>query len=160
MKKYKIIFAELDGTLTDTISDKTSIKSFWDVKFRFEVLEKIKQLAPERVLIASNQGKIEGDCLNAFNIRVQYVCMAIRMYCNCKCSGSCCLTDNKESPDRKPNTGMLKGLCREIEDDINNIKSVSLMIGNTGDDKKCAENFGIDYLNVEDFVNNGHEWVD
>lgn len=34
MKKYKIIFAELDGTLTDTISDKTSIKSFWDVKFR------------------------------------------------------------------------------------------------------------------------------
>ena len=59
MKNYKIIFTELDGVLVDAVSDKTSVKGFWDVKFRFDVLDKIKQLAPERVLIVSNQGDIK-----------------------------------------------------------------------------------------------------
>lgn len=48
-----------------------------------------------------------------------------------------------------------------IGDDLDYIKSVSLMIGDASgkegqfsdSDKKTAENFGIDYVDVDDFVN-------
>ena len=47
-----------------------------------------------------------------------------------------------------------------VGDDFDYIKSVSLMIGDASgkegqfsdSDKKTAENFGIDYMDVEDFV--------
>ena len=56
---------------------------------------------------------------------------------------------------------MLKLLCKGyIGDDFKVIKSKSLMIGDASgkegqfsdSDKKCAWNFGIDYLDVEDFL--------
>lgn len=62
---------------------------------------------------------------------------------------------------RKPNTGMLENLVeRYVGDDIEYIKQKSLMIGDASgkegqfsdSDKKTAENFGIDYMDVNDFV--------
>ena len=56
---------------------------------------------------------------------------------------------------------MLDLLCENyVGDDFEYIKSKSLMIGDASgkpgqfsdSDKKCAENFGIDYLDVEDFL--------
>ena len=51
MKEYKVIFADLDGTLIETISGETFPKSIWDMKLRFEVLDKIKEIKPEYLLI-------------------------------------------------------------------------------------------------------------
>lgn len=57
---------------------------------------------------------------------------------------------------------MLEHLMEQyVGDDVNHIKSVSVMIGDASgkegqfsdSDKKCAENFGIDYLDVNDFIN-------
>ena len=59
MKKYNIIFSDLDGTLINTISGETFPKGIWDMKFRYEVLDKIKEVKPEYLLIVSNQGGIE-----------------------------------------------------------------------------------------------------
>ena len=73
-----------------------------------------------------------------------------------------CTTNDKSDPYRKPNVGMLNHLTeRRVGDDFDYIKSVSLMIGDASgkegqfsdSDKKTAENFGIDYMDVEDFVN-------
>ena len=50
-KKYKVLFADLDGTLIDTISGETFPKGIWDMKFRLEVLDKIKELNPNVVYI-------------------------------------------------------------------------------------------------------------
>ena len=57
---------------------------------------------------------------------------------------------------------MLENLLeRYVGDDFDHIKKMSLMIGDASgkkgqfsdSDKKTAENFGIDYLDVEDFKN-------
>ena len=73
-----------------------------------------------------------------------------------------CTTNNKSDPCRKPNVGMLNYLTElHVGYDFDYIKSVSLMIGDASgkegqfsdSDKKTAENFGIDYMDVEDFVN-------
>ncbi len=59
MKNYKILFADLDGTLIKTKSRETFPKGIWDMEFRFEVLDAIKKMQPDYILIVSNQGGIE-----------------------------------------------------------------------------------------------------
>jgi len=164
MKKYKIIFADLDGTLIDTISEAIFPKGIWDMKIRYDVLEKIKEFNPDYVLIVTNQGGIEMGFVNEprFKSKLDYVGNSIMEYCGCKCYGEYCTTNLKEDKYRKPNVGMLEHLCIDfVGDDLDYIKSVSLMIGDASgkdgqfsdSDKRTAENFGIDYMDVEDFLN-------
>ena len=164
MKKYDILFCDLDGTLIETISGEVFPKGIWDMKIRFYVLDAIKKLNPEYILIVSNQGGIESGIVNEFNFRTKldYIANAIWEYCDCECYGAYCSTNDKSNPWRKPNTKMLEALLDDyVGDVIDYIKSKCLMIGDASgkegqfsdSDKKTAENFGIDYMDVEDFVN-------
>ena len=168
MKHYKVLFADLDGTLIETISGETFPKGIWDMRIKFDVLNAIKELNPEYILIVSNQGGIESGFVDAQNFRAksEYVARAVGEYCNCKCYAMYCETNDKLDPYRKPNTGMLERLMESyIGDDFDYIKPKSLMIGDASgkegqfldSDKKTAENFGIDYMDVNDFVNTNWE---
>ena len=139
------------------------------MQIRFEVLDKIKEVKPEYLLIVSNQGGIESGFVDAINFRVklEYVTKAIREYCDCECYAMYCDTNDKSDTYRKPNVGMLERLLeRYVGDDFGYIKQKSLMIGDASgkegqfsdSDKKTAENFGIDYMDVEDFIN--MDWKD
>ena len=164
LKNKKVIFCDLDGTLIDTISGETFPKGIWDMKLRFDVLDSIKKLNLEYILIVSNQGGIESGFVDRydFKIKSEYITRAIREYCGCECRAMYCETNDKLDPYRKPNTKMLETLLEDyVGDDFGYIKSVSLMIGDASgkegqfsdSDKKTAENFGIDYIDVKDFVN-------
>ena len=164
MKEYNVIFADLDGTLINTISGETFPKGIWDIKIRFDVLDAIKALHPQYILIVSNQGGIESGFVDADNFRAksEYIARAIREYCDCECYGMYCTTNDKTDLYRKPNVRMLADLLETyVGDDFDCIKQKSLMIGDASgkegqfsdSDKKTAENFGIDYMDVEDFVN-------
>ena len=164
MKEYKVIFADLDGTLIDTISGETFPKGIWDMRIRFEVLDKIKEIKPKYLLIVSNQGGIESRFVDAHNFRSksEYITRAISEYCDCKCYGMYCETNDKSNQYRKPNTGMLENLMESyVGDDFEYIKQKSLMIGDASgkegqfsdSDKRTAENFCVDYMDVEDFIN-------
>ena len=163
MKKYEVIFADLDGTLIETISGEAFPKGIWDMKIRFDVLDSIKKLNPEYILIVSNQGGIELGLVSRshFNLKFNYICQLVEEYCKCSCYGYYCSTNDIKYHFRKPNTGMLDYLTElYVGDDFDNIKPKSLMIGDASgkegqfsdSDKKTAENFGIDYMDVEDFV--------
>ena len=163
MKKYNVIFSDLDVTLITTISGETFPKNIWDMKFRFDVLDKIKKIRPKYLLIVSNQGGIESGFVDAHNFRAksEYIARAIREYCDCECYAMYCTTNDKTDLYRKPNVRMLENLLESyVGDDFDYIKSVSLMIGDASgkegqfsdSDKKTAENFGIDYMDVDDFV--------
>lgn len=168
MKNYKILFADLDGTLIKTKSGETFPKGIWDMKLRFDVLDAIKSLQPQYVFIVSNQGGIEKGFVNRahFINKLDYICSSIEEYCNCSCDAVYCVTNDKSNPNRKPNVGMLSSLTETYFDDMRDyVKSISLMIGDASgkdgqfsdSDKKTAENFGIDYMDVNDFVNTNWE---
>ena len=168
LKNKNIIFCDLDGTLSETISGSTFPKGIWDMQFRFDVLDAICKLVPEYILIVSNQGGIESGFVDRhdFNSKCEYITRAIREYCECKCYAMYCDTNNKSDIYRKPNTGMLENLMeRYVGDDVEYIKQKSLMIGDASgkegqfsdSDKKTAENFGIDYMDVNDLVNTNWE---
>ena len=169
MKEYKILFSDLDGTLIETISGEIFPKGIWDMKLRLDVLDAIKKLNPEYILMVSNQGGIESGFVDEYDFRAksEYIGRAIREYCCCKCYAMHCGTNDKSDPYRKPNTGMLENLLeRFVGDDFDYIKQISLMIGDASgkdgqfsdSDKKTAENFGIDYMDVEDFVKCYNTW--
>ena len=164
MKKYNVIFSDLDGTLIKTISGEKFPQGIWDMQIRFEVLDKIKEIKPKYLMIVSNQGGIENGFISQsnFSIKLDYICLSISEYCNCQCHAMYCATNDKSDQFRKPNVGMLNYLTKlHVGDDFDYIKQKSLMIGDASgkegqfsdSDKKTAENFGIDYMDVEDFVN-------
>ena len=168
MKKYNVIFSDLDGTLINTVSGEIFPKGIWDMQIRFEVLDKIKEIKPEYLLIVSNQGGIEKGFVDTdgFRAKSEYITRAISEYCNCKCYAMYCETNDQSDYYRKPNTGMLHSLLEKyVGDDFDYIKQKSLMIGDASgkegqfsdSDKKTAENFGIDYMDVDDFVNTNWE---
>ena len=166
MEKYKVLFADLDGTLIETISGDTFPKGIWDMRFRFDVLDAIKELNPHCVLIVTNQGGIEKGFVNRrnFEFKMEYIIRSIKEYIGCYTEYSYCESNDKANHYRKPNTGMLESMMTRILKHLfrqdNLTKDDCLMIGDASgkegqfsdSDKKTAENFGIDYLDVEDFV--------
>lgn len=170
MKKYKVLFIDLDGTLIQTKSGKTFPEGIWDMEFKFDVLNTIKRLSLEYVCIVSNQGGIELGHVEYMHVvsKMSYVRGVISEYCKIEYSNTSykfCMLNDKKHPWRKPNTGMLEDYFKENFNGFNKpnlSKEEILMVGDasglTGQfsdsDKKCAENFGIDYLDVNEFVKN------
>lgn len=134
MKKtnYKILFADLDGTLITTASGKTFPEGIWDMKLRFDTLEAIKKLAPKRVFIVSNQGGIEKGYSTdyLFTTKIHYVCRCIEEYCGIDVVDyEYCKSNSKSDPRRKPNTGMLQLLYTDFVEDTSLGRRDALMIG-------------------------------
>ena len=97
LKNKNILFCDLDGTLIETISGDTFPKGIWDMKLRFDVLDAIKKLNPEYVLIVSNQGGIESGFVDAkkFSTKLFYIVESIGEYCGCECYAMYCDTNSK-----------------------------------------------------------------
>lgn len=163
MSKFKIIYCDLDGTLIKNVSGEKFPQGVWDMTIRFEVLDRIKLLNPECVLIVSNQGGIESGHVNAkgFSHKINYITHAVAEYCNCKCYSMYCTSNDESNSNRKPNTGMLEVLTEKyVGDDFDYIKQHSLMVGDASSmygksdiDRKTAYNFGIPYIGVDSFIN-------
>lgn len=162
LKNKNIIFCDLDGTLIETISGETFPKGIWDMKLRLDVFDSIKKLNPEYILIVSNQDGIESGSADAlkFETKLSYIIRAIGEYCDCECYAMYCDTDNKSDSYYKLNTKMIETLLEDyVGYDFDCFKHEMLMIGDASgkegqfsdSDKKTAKNFGIDYMDVEDF---------
>ena len=160
--KKKVLFSDLDGTLITTISERTFPLGIWDMKFRFNTLDAIKNYGFECLYIVTNQGGIEKGFVDERHFtkgKMNYIQFALEeylgipvgyQYCHLNCGNY-----------RKPNTGMLENACRQItkwgigvnKRDMLMIGDASGLLGQYSDtDRKTAENFGIAYMDVYDFT--------
>lgn len=176
LNEKKILFADLDGTLITTASGKTFAEDCTDFRIRKDVLDKIKCMDNLSFLhIVTNQGGIpQYISKKDFETKLYGIAHFIQAYLNkdsafirdeddVEVHCAYCSSMDKSHPCRKPNPGMLQDFldgelrfaAKWLKD-----KSVMLLIGDASgkpgqfsdSDKKCAENFGIDYLDVEDFL--------
>lgn len=167
MKMYKVLFCDLDGTLIETLSGETFPKGIWDMKIKFDVLDAIKRLAPDYVFIVSNQGGIEKGHVDKrnFEFKMEYLIRSMKEYgISSFIEYNYCPFNDKSNEYRKPNIGMLSSLCERHIASKQPIPQVAnmdcLMIGDASGlegqwsdtDKKTAENFGCDYMDVNEFV--------
>ena len=165
-KNKKVLFIDLDSTLIKTVSGKTFPEDITDFRVQLPVLDKIIEKMPNlnMFFIVSNQGglkdikdkylftskinAIESICRGYLSIKLDKFSFIDSLYC--------CSMD-KNNTYRKPNTGMLEQLYYQYKVES---KDECIMIGDAsgkpGDfsdsDKKCSENFGIDYIDVRDFL--------
>ena len=162
----KVLFIDLDSTLIKTVSGKIFPEDITDFRIQLPVLNKIVEKFPKLnyLFIVTNQGGI-GKFITKSDFErkldyVQHFCeffLEERLANMCCCDSEYCDSMDKANPCRKPNTGMLERFVEGYEELQ---KSQILMIGDAsgkpGDfsdsDKKCAENFGIDYIDVRDFL--------
>lgn len=165
-KNKKVLFIDLDDTLIKTISGKTFPEDISDFRVQFPVLDKIIEKMPNlsMLFIVSNQGGLKTlTDKRIFNYKIWVVEVICHGYFINKLNNFsytdnlyCCSMD-KNNTYRKPNTGMLEQLYYQYKVES---KDECIMIGDAsgkpGDfsdsDKKCAENFGIDYIDVRDFL--------
>lgn len=168
MKKYKFLFCDLDGTLIKTVSGKTFAEDVTDFRIRKDVLDKIRELNEASKLafiaIVTNQGGIpqyvsENDFYAKLTAIKTFVCQYTKVP---MVVADYCISLDADNEYRKPNTGMLTRVVRSYEktfaDKFNPYSA--LMIGDASGkpgqwsdtDKKTAKNFGIDYMDVEDFI--------
>ena len=175
--EYKrILFADLDGTLIETASGKTFAEDVTDFRIRKGVLDKIKCMEKLCYLvIVTNQGGIpQYVSKKDFEAKLFGISQFIQAYLrkssalvqedsDIEVHWAYCSSVDKEHPCRKPNPGMLQDFmdgelrfaAKWMKD-----KAIMLMIGDASgkegqfsdSDKKCAENFGIDYMDVDDFL--------
>lgn len=166
MKKPIVIFADLDGTLIDTLSGKTFPQGIWDMKFNFPALDMIKRIHPKCLLIVTNQGGIEKGFVDKrnFEFKMEYIRRSIEEYTGITTEYSYCISNDKNNKYRKPNIGMIDSLMLKMikrgvvengipTEDILMIGDASGKEGQFSDsDKKCAENAGFNYMDINDFI--------
>lgn len=152
LSKKTFLFIDLDRTLIKTVSGKTFPEDCTDFRIRKEVLDKITKVFTklEVIGIVTNQGGIpEYVSIHDFWAKFQSI-MQFGWYCT---------STDKDDPLRKPNVEMLERILAYFPNKPS--KEQMVMIGDASgkpgqfsdSDKKCAENFGIDYIDVEDFIN-------
>lgn len=168
-----VLFIDLDGTLIKTASGNTFPKDCTDFIIRKEVLDKIAERLPNLfwIGVVTNQGGIpQFISKRDFEAKFESIIQFVGSYLGSRIPKLCieaivlvmglyCDSIEKSNKCRKLNTGMLEILLKDFGE---HSKSSMIMIGDAsgkpGDfsdsDKKCAENFGIDYLDIEDFLNN------
>lgn len=165
MENKKVVFADLDGTLIETLSGETHPKGVWDVKLKMDVWGKIIQAFPkmEYLLIVTNQGGIETGKVDKehWTSKIMWIIDGLQEYVKAPVfvSGACCTSIDKSHPARKPNVGLFERLSK-VHQLEGFSKQEMIMLGDAsgreGDwsdsDKKAAENFGIDYLDVGDLI--------
>lgn len=102
-----------------------------------------------------------------FEYKFDYISNALEDYTDISVSAYYCDSNNKRNANRKPNIGMIKEYMDFIEYMNNDedeeekiVYDTILMIGDASgkegqfsdSDKKTAENFGCEYMDVDDFV--------
>ena len=162
MKRPKVIFIDIDGTLINTRTGKSTPQGIWDMKIDLSVVSKIKDAKPEYVFIVSNQSGIGRFVMeDEFNIKLDYVSASIKSYIKhpgLKVVESIyCASVDREDKYRKPNTGMLEYMVKHFK--VEYSKSEMIMVGDAsgklgqGDvDLMTARNFGIRYFDINEFL--------
>jgi D-glycero-D-manno-heptose 1,7-bisphosphate phosphatase len=170
--KKQVLFLDLDGTIIETLSGDTFPRHIGDMKFRDGILDSLKNFILKnkediRVFIVTNQGGIHLGYVEekAFQAKLQFVCSCIYHYMYqyvdshlLAVDGAYCVSTDNTDDRRKPNTGMLEQ-CLEVHD-LSIDKDAMLMVGDTfiqneksiDTDRQTAENFCIDYMDVEEFI--------
>lgn len=156
---HNVLFCDLDKTLIQTKSGNEKPIDTTDWQMRWNVIYAIDEYRPKYIFIITNQKGIgRGEIKREdFQKKIREICNLIRDNVDgAMVEARICTSIHDDNPYRKPNTGMIDAIRKKHP--FRNWQA--LMIGDAsgkaGDfsdsDRKTAENAGIRYIDVEEFV--------
>lgn len=174
----RLLLFDFDGTLIETASGNTFATDLTDMRIKMDVVNKALDLMQENGVkvfaIVSNQGGVEAGFVSGADIeaKIEYVLRSVhdlavkRGIRGVLYEKRLCYSNDEQNPMRKPNTGMIDDILMKCKDTVmrgmnfSQLKGCSLMVGDASglpgqfsdSDKVCAENAGIDYMDVIQFV--------
>lgn len=165
-KNKTVLFIDMDGTLIKTASGKTFPEDCSDFRIRLNVLDDIIIKMPnlQYLFIVTNQAGIpQYMTKDDFIAKINAITTFMRDYMTnddfITIDYEFCLNTDNSNINRKPNTGMLEShldnwlLCDYDKSSMVMIGDASGKKGDFSDsDKKTAENFDIDYIDIEEFL--------
>lgn len=163
MKQYEAIFFDMDGTLIETKTGFQFPKGLWDWKPKKGVQNKILEFCatcnPKCLLIVSNQSQLSkrknvDEAEKEFREEKLKKVASKLFPPHIKSDVTCA---PRKDHMRKPNTGMGELFASLYDLNLENC----LMVGDASDaeknfsdsDRKFAENCGMDYLDIKEFLN-------
>ena len=146
IKSKRILLFDFDGTLIETASGNTFATDLTDMRIKMDVV--------------NIEAKIEYVLRSVHDLAVKRGIRGV-LY-----EKRLCYSNDEQNPMRKPNTGMIDDILMKCKDTVmrgmnfSQLKGCSLMVGDASglpgqfsdSDKVCAENAGIDYMDVITFV--------
>lgn len=160
--RRKVLLCDLDGTLIVTRSGETFPVDENDWRFKDGIREAIQIYNPKFIFIISNQGGIDAGFVDEqkFICKLHDIMEEIRTWGDYTVDGRYCPSNNPKHHSRKPNTGMVDYFRHDYMDGYEFTNHQALMIGDASGlpgqfsdtDKRCAENAGIRYMDVDDFI--------
>ncbi len=137
----------------------------YDMRIKFEVLDKFRAINPEYVFVLTNQNFTPGTAASkVYKAMVDYLMYSIAEYMRMPYENVRCLTKtgyDVRDKDVKPNTGLLQKALSSIPDvkdrfkkeDILVCGSASGLAGQGNRDIEMARRFGVDYIDIQELLN-------
>lgn len=152
----KLIIFDVDGTLVTTKSGDTFRKGADDWQWIPERLERCQELDSQgvKLALATNQGGVAFGYLDPHEIRHELYKTGQAIHA---AAVEMCFSHPKatielwreDSPERKPNPGMLLRIIQDAGEDLSDV----LYVGDRDEDEQAAHNAGVTFMWADEFFN-------
>lgn len=167
-RQKKIIMCDLLDNVIEPLSSqgRTGIQpqGIYDMRIKFEVLDRFRAINPEYLFILTNQNFTPGTAgEKVFRAMVDYLVLAIAEYMRIPYENVRCFVKTGydiRDPYVKPNVGLMQTALKCIPDlkerykkeDILVCGSASGLAGQGNRDIEMAKRFGVDYIDIQELL--------
>ena len=167
-RQKKIIMCDLLDNIIEPLSSQgrpgVSPQGIYDMRIKFEVLDRFRAINPEFLFILTNQNFTPGTAgEKVFKAMVDYLVLAIAEYMRIPYENVKCFVKTGydiRDPYVKPNVGLMQVALKSIPDlkekykkeDILVCGSASGLAGQGNRDIEMAKRFGVDYIDIQELL--------
>lgn len=167
-RQKKIIMCDLLDNVIEPLSAQgrtcTQPQGIYDMRIKFEVLDRFRAINPEYLFILTNQNFTPGTTgEKVFKAMVDYLVLAIAEYMRIPYENVRCFVKTGydiRDPFVKPNVGLMQTALKGIpdlkekykKDDILVCGSASGLAGQGNRDIEMAKRFGVDYIDIQELL--------